>query len=81
MKQDIQRTLFSHLLYEEVELCREHIYMSTAMKEQTKGAVRALYNVLNAARLKKKYLEYRTQNADIYHWKPEYEQRLKELMG
>lgn len=80
---NMKEVVFGLLLVKEVRLCSgdysniEH----ESIEAWLRGGIMALQSVIKGCRLQKEFIRWRNEHADSYGWKPEFEQKLKELMG
>ena len=81
MNNNVKEEVFSLLLIKEVELCSgDYSNIERESVEQwLRGGIMALQSVIKGCRLQKDFVKWRNQHAARYNWKPEYEEKLKEL--
>lgn len=81
MNNNVKEEVFSLLVIKEVRLCTgdysdvEH----ESVENWLCGGIMALRAVIKGCRLQKEFVKWRNQHAASYNWKPEYEEKLKEL--
>lgn len=80
---DIKETVFGLLLLREVALCSGDIigFERESAERWYRGGIAALRSVVEQCSLEEEYIEWRNRYGSRYGWKPEYEQKLKELVG
>lgn len=80
---NVKEEVFSLLLVKEVVFCTRDLgrFERESTEQWYRGGVMALQSVVERCRLKKEFIKWRDKYGHTYGWKPEFEQKLKELMG
>lgn len=79
---NVKEKVFGLLLIKEVRLYSKDYsdIEHESMEQWLRGGIMALQSVIKECRLQKEYSKWRNERGAAYGWRPEYEQKLKELL-